>query len=469
MKLTLAQCADWMDGGFHTPSLHLLQKQVSGYSIDTRTLAAGELFFAVSGERFDAHTFVPQAIARGAAAAVVAAGKATSPAIRKVPHIVVDDPLAALQRLGAAVRRHWHGTLIGLTGSAGKTTTKEMTAAVLAAKHRVLKSAGNLNNHFGVPLQLLRLEPEHAYAVIEMGMSAAGEIAMLAGLAAPDWGIVTNVGQAHTQNFADGIEGVARAKRELVEALDPEHHQQRGIAFLNADDPRVRAFAQGFAGRTVLAGMAPDAQVSALSVEERGTDGLTMQVEAGGEQAEVRLQMLGAHNAQNALLAIAVGVEAGVPLADAAAALGALAPGEKRGEILQVRGAQIINDCYNSNPSALQAMIATLASVRARRRILVAGEMLELGPESAALHAACGEAAARAGLDWVVGVRGDAEALVASAARHGAQTHYFATPHDAGLWLAAELRAGDAVLLKASRGVRLEQAITALVPLATSL
>jgi UDP-N-acetylmuramoyl-tripeptide--D-alanyl-D-alanine ligase len=458
VKLTLAQCAEWMDGTLHIPSPYLLQKQISGYSIDTRTLAAGELFFAVTGERFDAHTFVPQAMAKGAAAAVVAAARSSTAAIRKVPRIVVDDPLPALQRLGAAVRRHWHGTLIGLTGSAGKTTTKEMTAAVLAAKYRVLKSAGNLNNHFGVPLQLLRLEPEHAYAVIEMGMSAAGEIALLAGMAAPDWGIVTNVGQAHTQSFADGIEGVARAKRELIESLDPE----RGIAFLNADDARVRAFEHSFAGRSVFAGMSADAQVRALHVREHGADGLTMLVEARGEQAEVCLQMLGVHNAQNALLAVAVGVEAGVPLAHAAAALAALAPGDKRGEVLRLRGAQIINDCYNSNPSALCAMIATLASVPAGRRIMVAGEMLELGTESRALHAECGEAAARAGLDWVVGVRGDAEALVEAAAKAGAQARFFATPQQAGAWLAEELKADDAVLLKASRGVRLEQALTAL-------
>jgi UDP-N-acetylmuramoyl-tripeptide--D-alanyl-D-alanine ligase len=455
VKLTLAQCAEWMGGELHIPSPYLLQKQVSGYSIDTRTLAAGELFFAVSGERFDAHTFVPQAIAKGASAAVVAGIKAAAPAIRKAPHIVVDDPLLALQRLGAAVRRSWDGTLIGLTGSAGKTTTKEMTAAVLATTHSVLKSAGNLNNHFGVPLQLLRLEPVHAYAVIEMGMSAAGEIALLAGLAAPDWGMVTNVGQAHTQSFADGIEGVARAKRELIEALDWE----RGIAFLNADDARVRGFAESFAGRTVLAGTAADAEVRAVQVREHGADGLTLVVAARGEQAEVRLRMLGAHNAQNALLAMAVGVEAGVSLADAASALGALSPGDKRGEVLRLRGAQIINDCYNSNPSALQAMIATLASVAAERRILVAGEMLELGAESAARHAGCGEAAARAGLDWVVGVRGEAAALVDAAAQAGARTRFFETPQQAGAWLAEEMRAGDAVLLKASRGVRLEQAL----------
>jgi UDP-N-acetylmuramoyl-tripeptide--D-alanyl-D-alanine ligase len=458
VKLTPAQCAAWMGGELRNTPHEQLQKQVSGYSIDTRTLQPDELFFAVSGERYDAHTFVPQAMAKGAMAAVVAAGRASMPGIADAAHIVVDDPLGALQRLGAAVRRHWQGTLIGLTGSAGKTTTKEMTAAVLGAKHRVLKSAGNLNNHFGVPLQLLRLEPEHDYAVIEMGMSAAGEIALLASLAAPDWGIVTNVGQAHTQNFSDGIEGVARAKRELVEALPAD----RGIAFLNADDPRVRAFAHAFPGRSVLAGFAEDAEVRALRLDTRGADGLTLLVHAGGEQAEVHLQMLGAHNAQNALLAIAAGVEAGVALEQAAAALGALEPGDKRGEVLRLRGAQMINDCYNSNPSALQAMIVTLAGVPARRRILVAGEMLELGPDSRPLHAACGTAAARARLDWVVGVRGDAEALVDAAAREGAATRFFETPQQAGAWLAEELKPGDAVLLKASRGVRLEQALEAL-------
>jgi UDP-N-acetylmuramoyl-tripeptide--D-alanyl-D-alanine ligase len=457
VKLSLAQCAEWMGGELRKTQPEQLQKQVSGYSIDTRTVQPGELFFAVSGERFDAHTFVPQAMAKGAMAAVVAGSKASMPGVADAAHIAVEDPLAALQRLGAAVRRHWHGTLIGLTGSAGKTTTKEMTAAVLAAKHRVLKSAGNLNNHFGVPLQLLRLEPEHDYAVIEMGMSATGEIALLASLAAPVWGIVTNVGQAHTQNFSDGIEGVARAKRELVEALP-----DRGIAFLNADDTRVRAFATAFPGRTVLAGSADDAEVRALRLDTRGAEGLTLLVRAAGEQAEVHLQMLGAHNAQNALLAIAAGVEAGVSLEQAAAALVALAPGDKRGEVLHFRGAQIINDCYNSNPSALQAMIATLASVPARRHILVAGEMLELGPDSRPLHAACGTAAARAGLDWVVGVRGDAEALVDAAAQAGAATRFFETPEQAGVWLAEQLQAGDAVLLKASRGVRLEQALGAM-------
>ncbi len=461
MKLTLQQCAEWMGGELAGSGSRNGDVPVSGYSIDSRTVTASELFFAVSGERYDAHQFVGAAVARDAVGVVVACSKLENPThanLRALPCIAVDDPLAALQRLGAAVRRHWGGTLIGLTGSAGKTTTKEMVACVLGAKHTVLKSAGNLNNHFGVPLQLLRLELGHAYAVIEMGMSNAGEIALLASLAAPDWAVVTNVGVAHAQNFASGIEGIAMAKRELVDALVPG----TGIAFLNADDPRVAAFAASFAGRTVLAGRSEKARVRAVSVEERGVEGLSMEVRADGNQAQVRLQFLGAHNANNALLALAVGLEAGVSLAEGAAALALLQPGDKRGERLQVRGAQVINDCYNSNPAALSAMIETLAQLPAQRRILVAGEMLELGAESGELHARCGEQAAQAGIDWVIGVQGAALALAEAAAKTGTPALFLENADEAGAWLARELRAGDAVLLKGSRGVRLERSLAAL-------
>ena len=423
-------------------------------------------FFAVSGERFDAHAFVAQAVAKGALAAVVARDKLPQyPELRGLPHIAVDDPLLALQRLGAAVRRHWQGTLVGLTGSAGKTTTKEMLAAVLSARYPVLKSAGNLNNHFGVPLQLLRLEAEHRYAVIEMGMSNAGEIALLARLAAPDWAVVTNVGMAHAQNFVEGIEGIARAKRELVDALDP----QRGIAFLNGDDVRVAAFAETFAGRSVLAGRSERAEVRAVAVEEQGAGGVRMRLQAGGTslsesqtETEVQLQFMGAHNASNALLALAVGLEAGVPLHEGAHALALLQPGDRRGELLAVRGAQVINDCYNSNPAALSAMMRTLMGLPAERRIVIAGEMLELGPETGALHWACGEEAARSGVDWVIGVQGAALALAEGAAKLGTRALFFETADEAGGWLRRELRAGDAVLLKGSRGVRLERALMGL-------
>ena len=478
MKLSLETCAAWMGGELYAEG----SVQAVGYSIDSRTLGPGELFFAVSGDKYDAHSFVAGALSRGAVAAVVGRAKVDSFRLEDSPRIEVDDPLLALQRLGAAVRQHWGGTVVGLTGSAGKTTTKEMVAAVLAAKYPVLKSVGNLNNHFGVPLQLLRLEPEHRYAVIEMGMSAAGEIALLASLARPDWAVVTNVGMAHAQNFADGIEGIALAKRELVDALSPE----RGIAFLNADDGRVAAFAQTFKGRSVLAGRSESAQVRAVEVEELGTEGLRMRVlaqpeawakgvgndlgpasvdEAGSEAgAEVRLRFLGAHNATNALLALAVGLQAGVSLDKGAAALAALAPGDKRGEIIEWRGARILNDCYNSNPAALSAMIQTLMQVPAQRHIVVAGEMLELGPETGALHAACGEQASRAGAAWVIGVQGAALALAEAAAKLGTPALFFTTAAEAGAWLARELRPSDAVLLKGSRGVRLERALEGIAP-----
>ena len=450
MKLSLGTCAEWMGGELHAPADAI----AAGYSIDTRTLGRGELFFAVSGERYDAHRFVPLAIANGAVAAVVALGKLNE-AMGAGPCIAVDDPLSALQRLGAAVRRHWHGTLIGLTGSAGKTTTKEMAAAVLGARFEVLKSAGNMNNHFGVPLQLLRLELEHAYAVIEMGMSNAGEIALLASLAKPDWAVVTNVGAAHTQNFSDRIEGVALAKRELIDALSPE----TGVAFLNGDDLRVAAFAHKYSGRTVFAGLGEMADVQGTAIEERRAEGLRMQVRAREGQAEVHLQLLGAHNAGNALLALAVGLEAGVSLEEGAAALATLTPGDKRGELVHVRGAQILNDCYNSNPAALSAMIHTLMQLPGRRHIVIAGEMLELGPETGAMHAACGEQAALAGADWVIGVQGAALALAEAAAKAGTPALFLDTAEEAGAWLRRELRAGDVVLLKGSRGVRLERAL----------
>ena len=222
MKLTLEQIARWSAAEIVPGADSTI---ATGYSIDSRTLQPGDLFFAIRGERFDGHDFVAAALERGACAAVIArdrvAGLSGAAAL-----LTTDDPLAALQRLAAAVRRHWGKRVVAITGSAGKTTTKEAIAAVLGTRFAVLKSQGNLNNGYGLPLQLLRLEPEHDVAVIEMGMSAAGEITALCHIAAPDWGVVTNVGHAHTEGFADGIAGVARAKYELVAALP---RQRRGL------------------------------------------------------------------------------------------------------------------------------------------------------------------------------------------------------------------------------------------------
>jgi UDP-N-acetylmuramoyl-tripeptide--D-alanyl-D-alanine ligase len=457
VKLTLGQVADWIhaEGDFSGDA------EVLGYSIDSRTVAAGELFFAVRGERLDGHDYVEAALDNGAVAAVVSMRwlkPAGVPAKRllRVPDHHGCGVLDSLQRLARAVRRSWGKRVVAITGSAGKTTTKEAVAQVLGTRFRVLKSQGNLNNAFGLPLQLLRLEAEHEAAVIEMGMNHAGEIAALARIAEPDWAVVSNVAPVHLEYFADGIEGIARAKYELIQALPPD-----GIAVLNCDDERVAKFGDGLGDRAVFYGTGECAAVRAVQIAEIGAEGVVFTVTAQGERASVQLHLLGRHNVHNALAAIAVGLRSGMSLAECATALAELRAGDKRGEIVEWRGAKVINDSYNSNPRALDAMVDALLAMPADRHIVVAGEMLELGSQGEALHRACGQRMAARGVDAVVGVRGLAAALVGGAGS-GANALFVATPEEAGAWLKANLRAGDAVLLKASRGVRLERALASL-------
>jgi UDP-N-acetylmuramoyl-tripeptide--D-alanyl-D-alanine ligase len=368
-----------------------------------------------------------------------------------------DCVLSALQQLAHAVRQQWGRRVIGVTGSAGKTTTKEAVAQVLGAQFRVLKSAGNLNNAFGVPLQLLRLEPEHELAVIEMGMNHAGEIAALAKIAEPNWGVVSNVAPVHMEFFPDGLAGIARAKYELVEALPAD-----GIAILNADDEYVKQFGRGMGDRAVLYGTGEGAQVRAESIEEVGLHGVRFDAVVAGKSEPVNLKLLGRHNVLNALAAIAVGLRSEMSLKDCAAAVSELEAGDKRGQMLQWRGATLINDCYNSNPRALDAMVDALMATPGSRHIVIAGEMLELGSESPALHAASGGRMAQRGVSEVLGVRGAAETLVDAARRQGVSAQFVTTPEEAGAWMRNNLREGDVVLLKASRGVRLERALDAL-------
>lgn len=457
MKLTLGRIADLIhaEGDFHD------EAEALGYSIDSRTIAAGELYFAVRGERMDGHDFVEAALANGAAGAVVSMrwlAPSTVDACRllRVPDEDDDCVLKAMGKLAREVRRLWGKRVIGITGSAGKTTTKDCVAAVLGSAFTVLKTEGNLNNHFGVPLQLLRLEPTHDVAVLEMGMNHGGEIRALAKIAEPDWAVVSNVAAVHLEFFPDGLEGIARAKYELVEALPAG-----GLAFLNADDARVKGFARGLGKRAILFGKAKAAQVRASAIESRGLGGTSFLAHAAsGEHEALTLALPGQHNVLNALAAIAAGVASGVALRACCAALEALRPSPKRGEWILWKGAEIVNDTYNSNPRALDAMVDALRQTPARRRIVVAGEMLELGWEAAALHRACGEA--MLGCDHVIGVRGLACELVEGARAAGIAAEFVDTPEEAGAWLRTHLQAGDVALLKASRGVRLERALEAL-------
>jgi UDP-N-acetylmuramoyl-tripeptide--D-alanyl-D-alanine ligase len=453
MKLTLGHIADWVhaEGTFDTAA------RAFGYSIDSRTIQAGDLFFAVKGERVDGHDYVEAALKNGAVAAVVSMRWLTPQGVDdarllRVPDEDGDCVLHAMQVLANHVRKVWLVKVVGVTGSAGKTTTKECIAQVLNSKFETLKSEGNLNNQFGLPLQLLKLEPEHEFAVIEMGMNHAGEIRALAKIAEPDWGVVSNVAPVHLEHFADGIEGIAKAKYELIESLPVD-----GVAFLNGDDERVATFGRGMFDRAVLYGTNDRCDVRAEEIEEAGLDGVRFVAIAGAKRCKMHLRLMGRHNVMNALAAIAVGMRAGIGLEQCCAALEKMRPTEKRGDVIEYAGAQLINDCYNSNPRALESMVEALRKTAAKRRIVIAGEMLELGPEAAAMHRACGEA--MAGMDLVIGVRGFAKDLVEGAKSKGVVAEFVETPEAAGEWLKKNVHKGDVVLLKASRGVRLEGAL----------
>ncbi len=465
MKLPLSRVAEFLsaEGEFDRDAV------ATGYSIDSRTIRPGELFFAVKGENMDGHDFVWQAIKKGAVAAVVAREKlseidsraavrggrtrASAPTQPKSGLMVVEDTLQALQVLAKAVRRLWAGPLIAVTGSAGKTTTKEAIAHVLSTRLRVHKSEGNFNNQFGLPLMLLKLEPEHDVAVVELGMSHLGEITALSQIAEPKVAVVTNVAPVHLE-FFNSIAEIARAKYELIESL-PDN----GTAVLNGDDEYVSKFGRDFKGKVVTYGYGVVCTVRAEKVEALGEKGSAFDVVAGDRRERASLPLVGSHNVYNSLAAVAVGLEHGLTLAEAVSALADLVPADKRGQVVRIGNITVINDCYNSNPKALAAMVDALATMPGNRRIVVAGEMLELGLQGEELHRDSGRYIAGKGIDVLIGVRGFATWMVEAARGSGISAEFVASPEEAGRWLAREARDGDVVLLKASRGVKLEKAL----------
>jgi UDP-N-acetylmuramoyl-tripeptide--D-alanyl-D-alanine ligase len=461
VKLHLSRIAEFVSvPGQATTGQYDGRAMAQGYSIDSRTVQPGELFFAVKGERLEGHDFVEQALSRGAIAAVVAKGQLarySNPA----GLLAVDDTRVALQTLATAVRKMWGKTAIAVTGSMGKTTTKEAMAHLLAIKYRVHRTKGNFNNHFGLPLGLLTLEPEYDVAVVEMGMSHPGEISVLARIALPNEAVVTNVAPVHLESF-DSIAGIARAKYELIAALP-----HGGTAVLNADDEYVCQFGRDLKGKVVLFGMKPTAcvpaDVRAENIEVLGPEGTRFDLVSREMRQPVHSPLLGRHNVYNVLAAAAVALEHGITPSEIAAALPCLQPADKRGQVVQVGNITVLYDCYNSSPKALMAAVDTLAAMPARRRIVVAGEMLELGATGEQLHRECGRYMAgihaESKLDFLLGVRGLAKAMVEAAGDAGLPAEFVATPEDAGEWLARETREGDAVLLKGSRGVKLEKAL----------
>jgi UDP-N-acetylmuramoyl-tripeptide--D-alanyl-D-alanine ligase len=457
MKLALGQIAEFLQatGEFDRAAV------AAGYSIDSRTIRPGELFFAVKGEKMDGHDFVAQALEKGAVAAVVA-GDQLGEFSAKAGLVAVEDTLVALQTLAQSVRRLWGKPLIAVTGSAGKTTTKEAIAHVLSPRFRMLKSEGNFNNHFGLPLMLLKLEPEHDAAVVELGMSHAGEITALARIAQPETGVVTNVAPVHLE-FFNSVAEIARAKYELIESLPVA-----GTAVLNADDEYVSQFGREFKGRVITYGFAAVATVRAENLKSLGEKGSAFDIVVGERRNAATLPLVGSHNVYNALAATAVGLDRGLTLSEVVLALATLSPSDKRGQVVRIGNITVVDDCYNSNPKALAAMVDALAAMPARRRIVVAGEMLELGTQGEALHRESGRYIAEKKIDVLIGVRGLAAGMVEAAKQQaGIKAEFVATPEEAGKWLATEGREGDVVLLKASRGVKLEKALESLKELSS--
>jgi UDP-N-acetylmuramoyl-tripeptide--D-alanyl-D-alanine ligase len=467
MRWTVVQVAEAL-GVAPSTGLNPLAR-VAGVSIDSRTVQPGELFLAIRGPRHDGHDHVVAALDRGAAAGVVARERlADYPKETRIRLLGVEDTLRALQELARQYCNKWREAKPGrrvaaVTGSAGKTTTKEILAALLATRFRVLKSEGNLNNEYGLPLTLFRLGDEHDVAVVEVGMSRRGELARLAEIARPEVGVVTNVAPVHLEFFSS-VDEIALAKRELIEGLggkDP-------VAVLNADDARVSRFAEGFRGRVRYFGFSERAEFRAEKLKGHGIDGSEFDFKSPKEQARLRLSLAGEHNVLNAVAALAAASEWGIGVAEAKEVLSKLRPASLRGEIVEfAEGFTVINDCYNSNPVALERMIDLLiATPGHRRRILAAGAWREIGPASVDLHRKAGKyATENKGIDWILGVEGDARELVHGAIEAGHapdHTAFFESSEEAAKFISEFLTRGDLLLLKGSRGVRMEKILEAI-------
>jgi UDP-N-acetylmuramoyl-tripeptide--D-alanyl-D-alanine ligase len=439
---------------------------VDGVFTDTRQPAPGACFVALKGERFDAHDFLADAARAGAACAVVAEPRAAAlsgPA--GLPLLAVPDTLATLGALARFHRLRFRIPLVAVTGSNGKTTTREMIAAILATRGPVLKSEGNLNNEVGVPLTLLRLAPEHTAAVVEMGMSHPGEIARLAAIAEPGVGVVTNAFPAHLAGLGT-VDAVADAKAELYRGL-----QEGGIAVANADDARMlkRAQASGRRLITFAVGRGRRGDIVVLEVRSHTAEGLSFLLGIGNREVEVRVPLVGAHNAVNAAAAAAAAVALGCSDREIARGLAGVRPVGRRLRLERLpSGAILVDDCYNANPASMSAALRTLADLAVAsgaRPAAVLGDMLELGPIEAEAHRALGEEAVRAGARLLAffGPR-SRDGLAAARAAGLPEGDAFHT-EDAGA-LAAFVRErlgpGDVLLVKGSRGMKLERLVEAL-------
>jgi UDP-N-acetylmuramoyl-tripeptide--D-alanyl-D-alanine ligase len=427
---------------------------IARISIDSRALGPGDLFVAIKGDRFDGHDFVSDAIRAGAIGAIVHHRPAGSGGAAQAGLLIeVEDTTRALQDLAREVRRRSGSKVVAITGSAGKTTTKEVCAELLSARFLVFRNRGNLNNHIGLPLSLLELASRPDIAVVELGMNHAGEIRTLVGIAEPEVRVWTNVGDAHL-GFFESADAIADAKAEILEEA-----RRSDLLVANANDARIVQRLRSFAGRTVTFGVETDADVCATAVKHRGLGGIDAQVATPAGSAQVHTPLLGLGNLSNVLAAIAVGLHFEAPLEEMVARIARLTPARHRGELLRLPGGiTLIDDSYNSSPAALKRALETVAAATgSARKIAVLGEMLELGEHAARLHQECGRAAAESGLDLLIAVGGDAAAALAREAVTAGMSErcvlHVATKHEAADAALRHVRAGDLVLVKGSRGI----------------
>jgi UDP-N-acetylmuramoyl-tripeptide--D-alanyl-D-alanine ligase len=430
---------------------------VQGVSIDSRTLGVGEAFFAIRGHRLDGHDFVGDAIARGAACVVVHTLPDDLPA--HVAVVLVEDTTRALGRLAHWHRQRFSLPVVGVTGSNGKTTTKEMIASVLGTRRRVLKSEGSLNNQWGLPMTLMALGPEHEAAVLEMGTNQPGDIAYLVAIAAPTLAVVTSIALAHTEALGS-LDGIVAEKSGLVRAIPAA-----GRVVLNADDPRVLGMAAAATAPVLTYGRAPSAAVRAVGPVGEAADGIAFTLAVGGAEHPVRLAFAGAHNVSNALAAAAVGHALGLALPDIARGLAEARPVKGRGIWREAGGVRILDDTYNANPVSVRAALDTLrAASRGRRALVAFGDMLELGETAVEAHREIGRAIAAAGVGELIGVgRLAAEAVDAAREAGLAAALHTTTFEDTVAHLVKRVAPGDVLLVKGSRGMRMERVVDALI------
>jgi len=430
---------------------------LSSVSTDSRTIKKGDLFFALSGERYDAHSFIRQATAAGAGGLVVSRRADWPPG---VPVLLAGDTLAALQALAAANRRRCGAKVIGITGSTGKTTTKDLVAGVLSTRLRTFKTRGNFNNEIGLPLTLLDMDGQCEVAVVEMAMRGPGEIDGLSRIARPDGAVITNIGETHLE-LLGSVSNIAAAKGEILEHIPPD-----GFALLHAESPFIRREAGRCRGRVVFFGLSESAGIRAENIRPEG-GGSRFDAVVNGERYEYYIPVPGRHNVVNALAAIGVGLEMGLAAGEIAAGLATATLTGMRLEISEAGGLTVINDAYNASPASVGAALQVLTGTAGgRRRVAVLGNMLELGPRSTGGHREVGETAAKLGVDYLVAV-GDLAAGIAggalSAGLPAERIFHCEDNEGAAKVLGGLLLEGDVVLVKGSRGMKMEQIVQRLL------